>query len=103
MIDSIDSYSNEYGLTIKSSKTKVVVFGNRCVAKDDEKFFLNGESIEMCDEFIYLGIFFFKYNGNFVHTQKLLAKQGRKALFQLYNRIRDGSFNHFLILIYQVF
>ena len=61
----------------------------------------------MCDEFIYLGILF-KYNGNVVHTEKLLAKQGRKALFQLYNRIHDDCFNHettlsLLMLIDQVF
>ena len=45
------------------------------------------------NEYIYLGILF-KYNGNFVHTQILLAKQGRKSLFQLYNRIHDDCFNH---------
>jgi len=107
MIDCIDSYSNEYGLTINLSKTKVVVFRNRGIVKDDEKLILNGESIDMCDEFIYLGILF-KYNGNVVHTEKLLAKQGRKALFQLYNRIHEIVLImklhwHCLILIYQVF
>lgn len=43
MIDCIDSYSNEYGLTINLSKTKVVGYRNRGVVKDDEKLFLNVE------------------------------------------------------------
>ena len=76
---------NEYGLTINLSKPKVVVFWNRGVVKDDENLFLNGESIEMCDEFIYLGILF-KYNGNFVHTKNCWLSRVEKRYFNCITR-----------------
>jgi hypothetical protein len=37
-------------------KTKVVIFRNRGNIKSEEKWYLNGESIEICNEFMYLGI-----------------------------------------------
>ncbi|XP_071123308.1 uncharacterized protein [Mytilus edulis] len=93
MIDSVDIYSREYDLDINLSKTKIVVFRNRGLVKATEKWYLNDVDIELCDEFTYLGLLF-KYNGNFVHTQKMLANQGRKALFSLYSKIYDDCFNH---------
>ena len=30
----------------------------------------------------------------FLHTQKSLSNQGRKELFNLYNKIHDDCFNH---------
>jgi hypothetical protein len=37
-------------------KTKVVIFRNQGNIKSEEKWYLNGESIEICNEFMYLGI-----------------------------------------------
>ena len=54
---------------------------------------LNGGHIEMCDDFVYLGILF-HYNWNFLHNQKSLSNQGRKALFNLYSKFHDDCFNH---------
>lgn len=53
MIGRIDSYSNE---TINLLKTKVVA-RNRGVAKNDENKIVNEKSMEICIEYIYLGIF----------------------------------------------
>ena len=61
-------------------KTKIVVFRNRGILRENEKWFLNGEGIELCNDFIYLGVLFY-YNGRFTNTQTMLANQGKKAMF----------------------
>ena len=65
MIDIVNLYSNEYDLYINMSKTKIVIFRNRGNCKPEEKWFLNGNHIELCNEFMYLGILFY-FNGKFV-------------------------------------
>lgn len=92
MINCLNDYSNKYNLFINCLKTKIVVFRNRGQVKANERWYLNGNSIDMCDEFVYLGILF-RYNGNFTYTQKSLANQGRKALFSLYSKLQDDCFN----------
>jgi hypothetical protein len=52
--------------------------------KSEEKWYLNGESIEICNEFMYLGILL-NYNGVFTNTQKMLSNQGKKAGTYIYN------------------
>ena len=55
MINSV----NEYGLYINLLKTKIVIFRNRGHVKAEEKWFLNGDKIDVCNAFMYLGILFF--------------------------------------------
>jgi hypothetical protein len=93
MIDLVNLYSNEYDLYINLSKTKIVIFRNRGSCKSEEKCFLNGNHIELCNEVMYLGILFY-FNGNFLQTQKKLSDQGRKAVFSLFNKIQDDCYNH---------
>ena len=52
MINSVNVCSNEYGLYI---------FRKRGHAKAEEKWFLNGDKIDVCNEFMYLGILFYLY------------------------------------------
>ena len=83
--------SNEYNLHVNLLKTKVVIFRNRGNIKSEEKWYLNGESIEICNEFMYLGILL-NYNGVFTNTQKMLSNQGKKAVFSLFSKIQDDYF-----------
>ena len=92
MINCVNIYSNEYDLKVNLSKTKIVVVRNWGPVRDNEEWFLSGEKIELCNDFTYLGVLF-HYNGNFVHTQKTLASQGRKAMFGLCSKIQDDCFN----------
>ena len=92
MIDVINTYSSNYNLHINLSKTKVVVFRNKGIIKPEEKWFINGQPIESCNEFVYLGILL-KYNGTFNSTQKTLSNQGKKAVFNLFSKIQDDYFN----------
>ena len=58
MINSVNVCSNEYGLYINLLKTKIVIFRNRSHVKAEEKWFLNGDKIDVCNELMYLGILF---------------------------------------------
>jgi hypothetical protein len=53
--------------------------------------------IELCNEFMYLGILFY-FNGKFAQTQERLSDQGRKAAFGLFNKIQDDCYNHETLL-----
>ena len=59
MINSVNICSNEYGLYINLLKTKIVIFRNRGDVKAEEKWFLNCNKIDVCNELMYLGILFF--------------------------------------------
>ena len=91
MINVVNVCSNEYNLHV-NLKTKVVIFRNRGNIKSEEKWYLNGESIEIYNEFMYLGILL-NYNGVFTNTQKMLSNQGKKAVFSLFSKIQDDYFN----------
>ena len=97
MIDVVNLYSNEYDLYIYLSKTKIVIFRNRGNCKPEEKWFLNGNHIELCNEFMYLGILLY-FNGNFLQTQKRLSDQGTRAVFSLLNKKQDDCYNHETLL-----
>ena len=84
-------------LYINLSKTKIVIFGNRGYCKPEEKWFLNGNHFELCNEFMYLGILVY-FNGKFLQTQKRLSDQGRKAVFSLFHKIQDDRYNHETLL-----
>ena len=78
MIKVVNVCSNEYNLHVNLLKTKVVIFRNRGNIKSEEKWYLKGESIEICNEFMYLGILL-NYNAVFTNTQKMLSNQGKKS------------------------
>ena len=93
MINVLNVCSNEYNLHVNLLKTKVVIFRNRGNIKSEEKLYLNGESIEICYEFMYLGILL-NYNSVFSNAQKMLSNQGDKlAVFSLFSKIQDDYFN----------
>ena len=45
-------------LYINLLKTKIVVFRNRGVLKENEKWYLDGKMIELCNQIVYLGFLF---------------------------------------------
>jgi hypothetical protein len=69
MINVVNVCSNEYNLHVNLLKTKFVIFRNQGNIKSEEKWYLNGESIEICNEFMYLGILL-NYNGSFFKKDK---------------------------------
>lgn len=89
--------SNEQDLYINLAKTKIVVFRNKGSVKPDEKWFLNGDKIEISDQFIYLGMLFC-FNGTFLQSQKMLSNQGRNAVLNMYSKIKNDYYNYETLL-----
>ena len=83
-------YCTEWNLTVNTSKTKVVVFRNGGNVIEDWMF--NGQKLSVVDCFNYLGLTF-NYNGNFKLSQKVIAAQGRKALFCVLKSLKDVPLN----------
>ena len=77
-----------WGLKIDVNKTKVCVFEKRKQIRNCE-FLINGEKIEIVDNFTYLGIKF-TYTGNLSFSVKTLSEQALKAshsLLSVFDRV----------------
>ncbi|XP_033746730.1 uncharacterized protein LOC117331881 [Pecten maximus] len=92
MLDSLLNYTTKWGLTVNTSKTKIVVFRNGGKLKDNENWKYDGCVLEIVNEFNYLGVLL-NYNGKFKQTQKKISEQGRKALFALMRVCKKQYFN----------
>ena len=68
MLDSVYKYSDKWGLKINVNKTKVCIFEKRKQAHNEE-WKINGDKIEIVDNFCYLGAKFV-YNGNMKYVAK---------------------------------
>ena len=82
MLDSLKTYTVDWNLFVNTEKTKVLIFRNGGNIREKDHFLYNGKELELVDCFNYLGILL-NFNGKFYQTQKLIADQGRKALFAL--------------------
>ena len=56
-IDIIAAFCNRTGIRINLSKTKIIVFRNGGIIKDNEKWFFNGQRLETVSAYKYMGIF----------------------------------------------
>jgi hypothetical protein len=79
----VDDYAARWGLTINASKTRVVVFARRrdkTAAGKDIEIFVNGEKVEVMDNFTYLGVAMHSSStfGGFAAPKRKDA--GRKAM-----------------------
>jgi hypothetical protein len=59
------AFNNLPGLYVNLNKTKIVVFRSRGNVKPEERWSLNCNPVEICDDFVYLGLLF-HYNGSFL-------------------------------------
>ncbi len=83
----LNSYTNEWKLSVNCNKTKIVVF-NRGRSHLNYNFQLNGSNIETVDEYKYLGITFY-YNGRFRTGQLQLVEQAKKAMYSVIGTSRN--------------
>lgn len=86
-LNSMYLYCKTWKLEINATKTKVVVFRKR-KSPDKPVFTLNGEVLNIVDDFAYLGIIFM-YNGSFKNNQNKLLEQGRKAMYSMLRKCRS--------------
>ena len=81
-----EQYCEEWKLTVNIEKTKVLIFSNGKLSKQDIYFF-QGKKLEIVKEYKYLGIFF-SNGGSFDKTKKYLREQAIKAMFSLLRKVR---------------
>ena len=86
LINDFSSYCKTWKLTINNDKTKLLVFGNKHNRK--YKIFLNKTLLEMVEGYKYLDVMFSKTR-SFKLAKTHLVEQARKALFSLYQKIRN--------------
>jgi hypothetical protein len=82
MIDVIATFCDKWGLVVNLSKTKVMVFRNGGPLRHNERWFLNGNILEVVSSYKYLGSLF---TPRLVWSlsQSTLATQSRRGLFLL--------------------
>ena len=85
-LDVFGSYCAEWKLTVNTEKTKVLIFSSGRPRKTD-RYYYNGEQLEIVNEYKYLGIMFSR-SGKFAKTKKYLSEQANKAMFSLLRKIR---------------
>ena len=82
-----------YASKIFLSPSKIVVFRKSGRLSGRDKWYYDGEPIEVVNSFNYLGLTL-NYTGNFQKTQLVLASQGQKCIYSLYKKFSDTYFNH---------
>ena len=89
-LNGLQLYSDKWKLQIIADKIKVLVFAEIKMNKRNINFTIGGESIEIVDEFKYLG-FRFSYNWNFHTNIKDSEIQGNRALFSVIKKARKEN------------
>jgi hypothetical protein len=91
LLDRLHEYCSEWGISVNTSKTVVMVFnkGNR-IKNIDVKY--NDIKLEVVNKFTYLGVTL-SSNGNFLKAQEALSKQASRALFSLNKLFSKISFS----------
>ena len=85
-------YFSDWGLTVNTQKTKIVVFRKRGQIREGESWTYNNEHMEVVNNFNYLCIVF-NDTGTFFLNQETLAGKGLKALNVLLANTRKYDFN----------
>ena len=86
-LDRLYEYCQYWGLQVNTSKTKVVVFRRRGGLKENERWQYNNESLEIVNDFNYLGVVF-NYTGSFVLNNQYILGKALKACNMLSNNIK---------------
>ena len=78
----LSDYCLRWKLKVNVSKTKILIFRKGGILPRNLSFTYEGEDLEILKSFKYLGIVFTS-GGSFSETQKTLAGQAQKAIFNL--------------------
>ena len=83
-LNAVHEYCKLWKLHLNTSKTKIVIFSRGKVRKFPV-FKFGNDSIEVVDDYIYLGVTI-NYNGKFDKAMKKQVAQANRALFSLKNQ-----------------
>ena len=80
-LQSLHSYCETWNLSVNTTKTKIVIF-SRGKIRNKPTFYFGNNTIEVCDDYTYLGVLF-NYNGKYKKAINKQINQARKAMFAL--------------------
>ena len=83
-LDALADYCRIWKISINIDKTKIIRFSKRR-SKNVNSFYLNGDIINIVDNYIYLGTVV-KFNGKFQDAKNKQILQAKKALFAIHSR-----------------
>ncbi|KAI5728475.1 hypothetical protein M8J77_016684 [Diaphorina citri] len=78
-LDLLASYCNENQMTVNEAKSKIVVFRRGGKLPRSDVFFYNNRSLEVCCEYVYLGVKFSSH-GVFHKASQQAVSKGRMAV-----------------------
>ncbi|KAL4237739.1 hypothetical protein ACF0H5_002452 [Mactra antiquata] len=85
-LDLLYEYCTKWGLEVNTDKTKIVVFRNKGPIKRNETWKYGEKSLDIVDNFNYLGVVF-NYTGSFVLNSQYIHGKAIKALNVLINNM----------------
>ena len=85
----LDQYFSKWGLSINTSKTKVVIF-NKPFKKNQKSFRTRTDTLETCKQFCYLGVNITS-TGSFHAATENLYKKAIRSLYSIYGFINLHS------------
>ena len=78
-LDLLQLYCNKWGLTVNADKSKIVVFRKKGCLRNDEFWFYGSTSLEIVNDFNYLGVVF-NFTGSFVLNIEYIVGKASKAM-----------------------
>ena len=82
LLNRLSDYCKKWRMNVNLTKTKIIVFRKAGGLKKSEKWFWNGQKIEIVSKYNYLGVMF-SSSGVWFQAQKFISEQSRKALYSL--------------------
>ena len=87
-LDRLHRYCDSWNLTVNSDKTKVMVFRKGGRLSNNEQWFYNGVTLEIVNQFNYLGLVFTS-GGSFMQATKTLSGKALGAMCSLLSVTRN--------------
>jgi hypothetical protein len=85
-LNCFEKYCDLWKFTVNTNKIKVVIFSKKKV-RQNQRFKIKGQNIEIIDSYCYLDMLF-NYNGNnFCTARKKITEQAHKALFAVSEKL----------------
>ena len=84
-LNSLFEFCSKYGLSVNMNKTKVMVFRNGGVLRQNERWYFNNEVLAPVTYYKYLGIVF-SYRLSWSKALETLASQAEKTMYNVYDQ-----------------
>ena len=86
-MSTLNSYTKHWFLEVNPKKTKCLTFARGKKTKNPDAFFLGDVSIEVCDTYCYLGVFFAR-SGSMKSAYQALNDKALGAMFSIIRNMK---------------